>query len=173
LDSRSEVIAKLAIAEEQADESAYWVEPDMRIWILDFRFWILDYQSEATGMNEQQFKARTKQVALRIIRVVEALPMTRTADIIGRQLLRAGTSVGAGYRAACRGKSPADVIAKLAIVEEKADESAYWLELLVEAEIVRAKRLALLIAELNEIVAMVVASQKTLRRNHPKSKIRR
>jgi four helix bundle protein len=85
-------------------------------------------------MNEQQFKDRTKQVALRVIKVTEALPSTRTADVLGRQLLQSGTSVGSNYRAACRGKSPADVIAKLAIVEEEADESIYWLELLIDAE---------------------------------------
>ena len=122
-------------------------------------------------MNEQQFKDRTKQLALRIVHVVEALPSTKTADVIGRQLLRSGTSVGANYRAACRGKSPADVIAKLAIVKEEADESMYWLELLIEAELLPASRLAELSDELNQIVAMVVASQKTLRLNNPKSKI--
>jgi four helix bundle protein len=68
--------------------------------------------------------------------LVEALPKGRTGDVIGRQLLRCGTSVGANYRSACRGKSTADVLAKLAIVEEEADESVYWMELLVEAHIV-------------------------------------
>jgi four helix bundle protein len=114
-------------------------------------------------MTEQEFKDRTKQVALRIVRVVEALPSTRTADVIGKQLLRSGTSVGANYRAACRGRSPADVIAKLGIVEEEADESIYWLELLIESGTLPANRLTDLIDELNQILAMVVASQKTLR----------
>lgn len=122
-------------------------------------------------MTEQEFKDRTKRVGLRIIRLVEALPTTRTADVIGRQLLRSGTSVGANYRAACRGKSAADVVAKLGIVEEEADESIYWLELLIEAGIIPAERLDGLVGELNEIVAMTVASQKTLRANNPKSKI--
>lgn len=122
-------------------------------------------------MTEQEFKDRTKRVALRIIRLVEALPKMRTADVIGRQLLRSGTSIGANYRAACRGKSPADVIAKLGIVEEEADESIYWLELLIDASIIPAFRLDELKVELNEIVAMTVASQKTLRRNNPKSAI--
>jgi four helix bundle protein len=80
-------------------------------------------------------------------------------------------SVGANYRAACRGKSPADMIAKLAIVEEEADESVYWIELLIESEILPAHRLVELIDELNQIVAITVSSQKTLRRNNPKSKI--
>ena len=87
-------------------------------------------------MNEQVFKQRTKKLALWIIELVEALPRGRTADVIARQLLRSATSVGANYRAACRGKSAADVLAKLAIVEEEADETAYWLELLIEAAIV-------------------------------------
>jgi four helix bundle protein len=124
-------------------------------------------------MTEQEFKDRTKKVALRIIRVVEALPATKTADVLGRQLLRSGTSVGANYRSACRGRSPADVIAKLAIVEEEADESIYWLELLIESGTLRAPRLTDLMDELNQIVAMVVASQKTIRAQvqNPKSKI--
>jgi four helix bundle protein len=122
-------------------------------------------------MDEQQFKERTKDVALRVIRLVEALPKTRTADILGRQLLRCGTSVGANYRAACRGKSAADMIAKLAIVEEEADEALYWLELLVDTKLMPKSRLADLSKEMNQIVAMIVASQKRLRRNLPKSKI--
>jgi four helix bundle protein len=106
-------------------------------------------------------------VGLRIIRVVEALPSSKTADVIGRQLLRCGTSVGANYRAACRGKSPADVIAKLAIVEEEADECIYWLEMLIDAGILPATRLSELMDELDQILAMIVSSQKTLR-NHKK-----
>lgn len=125
----------------------------------------------ASTMDEQVFKERTKRMALRVIRVVESLPRSKTADVIGRQLLRSGTSVGANYRAACRGKSRADMKAKLAIVEEEADESVYWLELLVEAGLLSLNRLSELIREMNEIVAMVVASQKTLRQNNPKSKI--
>ena len=115
-------------------------------------------------MDEQVFKQRTKKLALWVIELVEVLPQGRTADVIARQLLRSATSVGANYRAACRGKSAADVLAKLAIVEEEADETAYWLELLIEAAIVPQARLADLLNETNEIVAMTVASIKTLRR---------
>ncbi len=86
-------------------------------------------------MTEQEFKDRTKQIALRVIRLVESLPNTKTAQIIGKQLLRSATSVGANYQAACRGKSTADILHKLAIVEEEADESLYWLELLIESEL--------------------------------------
>jgi four helix bundle protein len=88
------------------------------------------------SMDEQDFKQRTKQLALQIIDLAETLPKTNSSGVIARQLLRSGTSVGANYRAACRGKSTADVLAKFAIVEEEADETAYWLELLVEAGIV-------------------------------------
>ncbi len=126
-------------------------------------------------MNEQKFKQRTKELALRIIKLVEALPQTSTAQIIGKQLLRSGTSVGANYRAACRAKSIADMISKLAIVEEEADETLYWLELLVAAEIMPQSKLQKLMAETNEIVAMIVSSIKTLRQRknscNPKSKI--
>ncbi len=114
-------------------------------------------------MNEQEFKDRTKKFGLRVIRLVESLPKTRTADIPGRQLLRSATSVGANYRAACRGKSTADVIAKLSIVEEESDESMFWMELIVDAKLVPASRLTDLVKEGNEIVAMTVASIKTLR----------
>jgi len=123
-------------------------------------------------MTELEFKNRTKEIALRIIRLVDSLPHSRSADVIGKQLLRSGTSVGANYRAACRGKSTADVVHKLSIVEEEADESIYWMELLIEAELVSSKKLGKLIADMNEIVAMTVASIKTMRgRKASQSKI--
>lgn len=114
-------------------------------------------------MDEQAFKERTKKLALRVIELTEALPRSRASEVIARQLLRSATSVGANYRAACRGKSTADVLAKLAIVEEEADETAYWLELLVESAIVGEEQISELLRETNEITAMVVASIKTLR----------
>lgn len=134
-------------------------------------------------MTEKEFKHRTKQLALRIVRVVQALPKDDVARTIGKQLLRSGTSVGANYRAACRGKSVADVIHKLSIAEEEADERLFWVELLVEAEIIPAARLKELMKEMDEVLAMIVSSIKTLRsqtnhkttavshNNHPKSKI--
>jgi len=103
-----------------------------------------------------------------VIRLVESLPQTKTGSVIGYQLLKAGTSVGANYRAACRGKSAKDVIAKLGIVEEEADESLFWMELLIEAELVPEKRLADLMQEGNEILAMTVSSIKTLRKRRRK-----
>jgi len=114
-------------------------------------------------MNADEFKNRTKAFALRVIRLVEALPKSRTADVIAKQLLRCGTSVGANYRAACRAKSNADFVAKMAIVEEECDEVIYWLELLVEAGLMDDHRLADLKAEADEILSMVVASIKTAR----------
>ena len=93
----------------------------------------------------------------------ESLPDTNSAQIIGKQLLRSATSVGANYRAACRGKSKADILHKLSIVEEEADESLYWLELLIESNIVSETKLSALMKDTNEIVAMIVASIKTLR----------
>ncbi|MGH7832534.1 MAG: four helix bundle protein [Candidatus Binatia bacterium] len=94
---------------------------------------------------------------------MEELPRGRTLDAISAQLLRSAASIGANYRAACRGKSTADVLSKLAIVEEEADETMYWLELLRDAGLVPEARVNELIQEANEIIAMIVASIKTLR----------
>ncbi len=116
-------------------------------------------------MDERDFKDRTKKFALRAIALVESLARSKTSDVIGRQLLRCATSVGANYRAACRGKSSADVMFKLSIVEEEADECLYWMELLVEAGVIGADRVGPLRNEADELVAMTVASIKTLRRN--------
>jgi four helix bundle protein len=123
-------------------------------------------------MDKQVFKDRTKKLALRVIRLTEALPNTRTADVIGKQLLRSGTSVGANYRAACRAKSPKDMINKLGTVEEEADEALFWMELLIEANIIKSNRLSDLMKEADEILAMTIASSKTLRKRYSKSAIR-
>ena len=113
-------------------------------------------------MDENLFKRRTKQLALRVIKAVESLPKNRTADVLGRQLIRSGTSIGANYRAACRGKSTADVIAKLRIVE-----------LLIESGLVSEARLSELMQETNEIVAMTVASIRTLQKRNGNPPINR
>jgi four helix bundle protein len=120
-------------------------------------------KGDALNMDAESFKARTKNLALRIIRLVDALPNDRTADVIGKQLIRSGTSIGANYRAACRAKSPRDMIAKLKTVEEEADESMYWMELLIDAELIPQSRITNLLKETDEILAMSVASIKTLR----------
>jgi four helix bundle protein len=107
---------------------------------------------------------RTKQFALRVIRLLDSLPERhRTSDIIAKQLLRSATSVGANYRAACRGRSAAEFRAKLGIVEEELDESIYWIEMLVGANITKQDLVAPLLDEANQILAMVVASIRTSR----------
>jgi four helix bundle protein len=114
--------------------------------------------------DQQQLQVRTRTFALRVIRLAEALPKARTADVIGRQLLRSGTSVGANYHSACRARSKGEFVAKMGIVEEEADECAYWMELLAESGVVKPERLGALMREANEIAAMVVASIRTARR---------
>ena len=114
-------------------------------------------------MNAEQMKERTMQYALRIIKVARSLPRGTAERDIGRQLLRAGTSVAANYRAACRGRSRAEFVAKLGVVEEEADESLFWMEVLVRSEIVKREKLADLMKEGDEIVAMVVRSKQTAR----------
>lgn len=114
-------------------------------------------------MDKEELKRRTKQFALRVIRLVESLPNNRTAEVIGRQLLRSGTSVGANYRAACRAKSKPDFISKMGTVEEEADESLYWMELLIEAGLVKPELLEPLMKEADELVAITVASINTAR----------
>ncbi|MGD8787560.1 MAG: four helix bundle protein [Phycisphaerales bacterium] len=110
-------------------------------------------------------KERTKQFGLRIIRLVDSLPKTKTAATIGGQLLRSGTSIGANYRAACRGRSKAEFIAKLGIVEEEADESAFWLEMLIEANVIKPDLVSELLVEANELTAIMATSRKTAKKN--------
>ncbi len=114
-------------------------------------------------MDENEFKRRTKEFALRVIKLVENIPSTPSGRIIGQQLLRSGTSVGANYRSACRGRSKADFIANAGISLEEADESLYWMELLQEAKLIPAERLKDLMKEGNELVAILAASIKTAR----------
>ena len=114
-------------------------------------------------MTPEEMKTRTKRFGLRIIRAAGALPHTFAARHIGGQLLRAGTSVGANYRAACRSRTQAEFIAKLGIVKEEADESLYWMEVLIEAAIMPEGKLRALMAEGNEILSIVVASMNTAR----------
>ncbi len=116
-------------------------------------------------MNADEVKRRARDFAIRVVRLVEALPKTRSADIIGKQLLRSGTSVGANYRASCRARSQADFIAKMGIVEEEADEKIYWIELLVDSGLMKRARVAGLLDEADQIVALVVSSIKTARSN--------
>ncbi len=117
-------------------------------------------------------KTRTKQFALRVLKMYRALPRTEEAKIIGRQVLRSGTSVGANYRAVCRAKSKKEFISKLGIVVEEADETVFWFELLVEGGIVSQSKLGALLAEGNELLAMFAASVRTAKANaRPKAMI--
>jgi four helix bundle protein len=124
---------------------------------------------EEVEMNEEQFKRRTKQLGIRVIRMVEALPQSYAGEVIGKQVLRSATSVGANYRAACRAKSTPEIVNKLKTVEEEADETLYWLEVLIEAGLLPEARLKDLISETDEILAITVASIKTLRAKNDKS----
>lgn len=114
-------------------------------------------------MNHDNLKRRTQSFALTVIRFVESLPPGETCRVIGRQLLRAGTSVGANYRAAARAKSTPDFISKMGTVEEEADECGYWLELLVKDGKVTQAAAAPLLAESSELTAIAVSSINTAR----------
>ena len=116
-------------------------------------------------MNTDELKKRTKQFGLRCIKVTESLPNTRTSDVLGKQLLRSATSVGANYRSACRAQSKPTFISKLAIAIEEADESQFWLEMIVESGLVPQNKLEALMKESDEIVAILTASSKTAKAN--------
>ncbi len=112
-------------------------------------------------MNEPQMKNRTKKFALRVLKLADALPTSRSGNAIANQIVRSSTSVAANYRALCRAKSRADFINKTSIVEEEADESGFWLELIVDAGLLRSAKVKPLLKEASEITAMLVASRKT------------
>jgi len=112
-------------------------------------------------MTPKEMQARTKAFALRIIKLVDTLPRSTAGQVIGRQLLRSATSVGANYRAACRAQSHAEFAAKLSIVVEEADESLYWFELLKESNLTTPARLMELLKEANELVAISASARKT------------
>jgi four helix bundle protein len=116
-------------------------------------------------MNQNDLKQRTKMFALKIIKLVETLPRGRTADVLGNQLLRTGTSVGANYRAACRARSSADFISKMGIVEEEIDESLYWIELLETSGMVSHEKVTDLLNEANQLTAITVASITTAKQS--------
>jgi four helix bundle protein len=133
---------------------------------------VLDQGDYPMAETPRDFKDRTKKFAIRVIRLVDSLPRSRSTDCIGHQLLRSATSVGANYRAACRARSDAEFCAKLGIVEEEADESRFWMELLAESGKVKMELLADLLNEANELTAMTVASIKTARQRIPNRKPR-
>jgi four helix bundle protein len=116
-------------------------------------------------MTESELIDRTKKLALRVMNVVRALPKTVEERVIADQLMRSGTSVRANYRAACKARSHAEFISKLGTVEEEADETASWLELLIDGGVISQKRLQPLLLEARELVAIFAASRKTAARN--------
>ena len=111
--------------------------------------------------KKEELQERTTNFALRVVRLFRSLPNCAEARVVGHQLLRSGTSVAANYRAACKGRSRADFISKLGIVEEEADETLFWLEFLVKSEIVRPKRMCDLIDEARQLSAIFGASRRT------------
>ena len=115
-------------------------------------------------MTPDELKRRTKEFTIRIIRLAEALPRGRSSDVIAKQIIRCGSSVGANYRSACRARSQADFAAKMKIVEEEADESLYWMEVLAAAGLMRKDRLEGLMKEANELLSITVGSINTVRR---------
>ena len=122
-------------------------------------------------MNEHELKQRTKDFALRVLKLIDALPETRSGRVLAGQLGRSGASVGANYRAACRSRSTAEMISKLSVVEEEADESAFWLELVTDHGLSPASKVASLRQEAGELTAIMVASRKTFAARNPKSRI--
>ncbi len=130
-------------------------------------------------MNAEELKERTKQFAIRILRLVDALPNSVKARTISNQLIRSGTSVAANYRAACRARSRAEFVSKIGVVEEEADETALWLEFIIEDKILPKTKVAPLLSEANELLKIMAASSISARNNgsarrvpSPKSAIR-
>jgi len=133
-------------------------------------------------MNETELKERTKQFALRVIKLVDAMPRTAAGRALGNQLIRSGTSIGANYRAACRGRSRAEFLAKIGVVVEEADECMFWLELIMDGELMQRSLVEGLWKEADELTAIFVASAKTAGQSkdsnqhieiqNPKSKIK-
>lgn len=112
-------------------------------------------------MDKTELKRRTQKFAVDVIKLIEELPRKHSLDVLSKQLLRSSTSIGANYRSACRGKSTADFINKIIIVEEEADESIYWLELIEESGLVNSISIAALKKEANELTAIFTAIGKT------------
>jgi four helix bundle protein len=110
-----------------------------------------------------ELRERTKRFAIRIVKVYQALPKTTEAQVLGKQLLRSGTSVAANYRATCRARSRAEFVAKLGVAVEESDETVFWLEMLVDCEVVATARMESVLNEARELAAIFSASQHTAR----------
>jgi len=125
---------------------------------------------DVMASQAEQLKARTKQFAIRVVRLFRTLPKTDEARVIGKQVLRSGTSVAANYRAVCRARSQAEFIAKIGVVVEEIDETVFWIELLADTEIIRSERIAELLTEANELLAIFAASLRTAKTNKPSNR---
>jgi four helix bundle protein len=115
--------------------------------------------------SPDQLRDRTKKFVVRVIRLCQALPKNSEGQVIARQLLRAGTSVGANYRAACRSRSRAESVSKLGTVIEEADETMYWIELVSELKLIKSELIAPLYQEAEELTRICVAARQTTRRS--------
>src|SRR5450755_2152010 len=118
---------------------------------------------EQTPSRQEELRNRTKRFTLRIIRLFRHLPRSTEAQVLGKQLLRSGTSIGANYRTGGRARSKAEFISKMSIVVEEADETVFWIECWIESEIVKPELLRDLLSEANELLAIFAASQRTAR----------
>ena len=121
-------------------------------------------------MTEEELKSRLKLIALRVVRLVQSLPKNLTAEVIGKQLIRSATSIAANYYSACKARSKADFLNKLGIVEEEADETQLWIELIIESGLIKENRLRDLLREVKEITAIIASSRismKGLRKHNP------
>ncbi len=117
-------------------------------------------------MDEQDLKERTKQFALQVMKLVDSLPSTDSGRAIANQLVRAGTSVGANYRAAYRGRSKAEFASKLGTVLEESDECCFWMELIMDGQLLPSSQVEPLRQEANELTAILVASMRTVKRKN-------
>ena len=128
------------------------------------------YFEKIEQMDKNELKNRTKKFALDIIRLVSELPETKAGHTIGNQIIRSGTSVAANYRSACRARSNADFASKINLVEEESDETQFWLELILDANLLKRERLQTLLKEADELTAIFTAAGKTARHHNPKTK---
>jgi four helix bundle protein len=138
--------------------------------ISDFGMRISNGGYKNTDMDTSDLKERTKKFALNVLALTEELPKTSSGFAVAKQLSRCGTSVGANYRSACRAKSKADFIAKIEIVEEEADECCYWLEIIIEGNMIKNAKPKKLLEEANELTAIFTATGKTVKERYSKFK---
>jgi four helix bundle protein len=123
-------------------------------------------------MDSIELKKRTQEFGVAVIKMVDSLPNNKIGDIVGKQLLRSATSVGANYRSACKARSKADFISRIMIVEEEADESLYWMEIIRELKLLPEKQLTPLLSEANELTATFASTAITAKTNLKKQGLR-